>query len=107
MIATITKYQTQLYDIIIYITYTLYFLIFFGLSSNAPKYLNSLNFYVHIFISSFLLYRFNPFRTIQFNELDRKVAFSAGVFIMTTSAFSELVLNHISRIHNSFNFKSH
>lgn len=107
MLATITKYQTQLYDIIIYITYTLYLIIFFGLSSNAPKYLDGLNFYVHMFIAFFLLYRFNPFRTIQFNELDRKVAFSAGVFIMTTSTFSELVLNDLNRAHKIFNFQAH
>lgn len=106
MLETITKYQTQLYDGIIYITYALYFLIFFGLSSSAPKYLNTLNFYVHIFISFFLLYRFNPFRSIQFNELDRKVAFSAGVFIMTTSTINELVLNNLHYVHKIFNFQA-
>ena len=102
MFETITKYQSRIYDIVIYITYALYLIIFFGLSSNAPKYLTELNFYVHIFIAFFLLYRFNPFRTIQFNELDRKVAFSAGVFIVTTSTFSELVSNHLYRLHNIF-----
>ena len=102
MLATITKYQSRIYDLVIYITYALYLIIFFGLSSAAPKYLSELNFYVHIFIAFFLLYRFNPFRTIQFNELDRKVAFSAGVFIVTTSTFSELALKHLYYIHKLF-----
>lgn len=88
----------KIYDIIIYTNYILYTIIFLGISSTAPKYLDELNFYVHIYIAVFLLYRFNPFRKIQFNNLDRKVAFSAGLFILTTSSLNELALNYVHDI---------
>ena len=89
--------QERLYDVVIFINYLFYFLIIFGLSSNAPKYLLVFRFYVQIYISLFLLYRFNPFRKIQFNELDRKVAFSAGLFMVTTTAIHEIVINHLKQ----------
>jgi hypothetical protein len=36
------------------------------------------------------MWRFNPLRThYEFTDLDRKIAFSAGVFILTTTALNQ------------------
>ena len=90
----------RLFNIVIFLNYLFYFLIILGLSSSAPKYISTFHFYLQIYISLFLLYRFNPFRKIQFNELDRKVAFSAGVFIITTTAIGKFVANYLKKYIN-------
>ena len=39
------------------------------------------------------MWRFNPFRTYyEFTELDRKIAFSAGAFILTTTVLNQYLL---------------
>ena len=41
---------------------------------------------MEIYVSLFLVYRFNPFKTNNtFSELDRKIAFTAGTFLLMTS----------------------
>lgn len=82
----IHKIQNQFIDAVLYITWGLYIAIFFGISANAPQYLDVLNSYVKIYVSLFLILRFNPFRKVKFTELDGKIAFSAGMFLLTTTA---------------------
>lgn len=91
----LNKWQERMFDIIIYITYFLIILSSLGLSQSAPKYLQSLDYYVRIYICLFLMWRFNPLRThYEFTNLDRKIAFSAGAFILTTTALNQY-LNYI------------
>ena len=90
--------QNRAFDIFIYTSWILYFTILFGVSVNAPSYLNNLDYYVKMYISIFLLYRFNVFRKIKFTELDRKVVFSAGVFLFATTALNELLTRYLDPI---------
>jgi hypothetical protein len=86
---TLHKYQERSFNIFIYITYALIIVSALGLSESAPKYLKILDYYVRIYICIFLIWRFNPLRSsYQFTDLDRKIAFSAGVFILTTTALN-------------------
>jgi hypothetical protein len=40
-----------------------------------------------------LIWRFNPFRTYyEFTDLDRKIAFSSGLFILTTTTLNKYLL---------------
>ncbi len=88
------KWQDKLFTIIIYISYFLIILSSLGLSEAAPKYLQSLDYYLRIYICIFLMWRFNPIRTeYEFTELDRKIAFSAGAFILTTTALNQYLDN--------------
>jgi hypothetical protein len=79
------KAQHELFSLLVYITWILYFVIFLGVSTQAPQYLDKLNYYVKIYVSLFLIFRFNPFRKVEFNELDREIAFSAGIFLFATT----------------------
>ena len=84
------KWQERLFDIFIYVSYLLIIVSSLGLSQSAPKYLQSLDYYVRIYICLFLMWRFNPLRSsYEFTELDRKIAFSAGAFILTTTALNQ------------------
>jgi hypothetical protein len=91
--ATLHKYQEKLFDLIIYISYFLIIISALGISESAPKYLDHLDYYVRIYICLFLMWRFNPFRNhYEFTELDRKIAFSAGAFILTTTALNQYLV---------------
>jgi hypothetical protein len=87
------KIQENAYDFIIYLTYFLYFAVALGISATAPKYLDLVNYYTKIYISVFLILRFNPFRNVKFTSLDKKIAFSAGVFVLfsTTPIYQLLI----------------
>lgn len=78
------------FDIISVITVLLYIAMVFGLWSSAPQYLGDLQYYVKIYVALFLIYRFNPFRHVKFTSLDRKIAFSAGAFLLGTSLLQSL-----------------
>lgn len=83
-------FQDRLFTIFIYSSYILIILSALGLSQTAPQYLKYLDYYVRIYICLFLMWRFNPLRSsYEFTELDRKIAFSAGAFILTTTALNQ------------------
>jgi hypothetical protein len=87
-----------MYDLVVYITWFLYIIIALGLSANAPEYLDDLQYYVKLYISLFLIYRFNPFRRVKFTGLDAKIAFSAGVFLLATTAINSVLHNYLSEL---------
>ena len=92
------KFQNKLFDTLRYITIILYILIVLGLSTSAPEYLEYLNSFIKIYISLFLIYRFNPFLKVKFTRLDAKISFSAGVFLLATTAVASILKNYLSEI---------
>lgn len=96
----IHRFQNWLYDISIYITWAFYIAIALGLSTNAPEYLDYLQSFVKIYISLFLIYRFNPFRRVKFTGLDAKIAFSSGVFLLGTTAINGILQKYVSKLKN-------
>lgn len=87
--------QNTSFNIFIAITYITYGLIVFGLFTSAPQYLITLDNIVKLYISAFLFWRFNPFRRIKFSELDRKIVFSSGIFLFTTTAINQALINYL------------
>ena len=51
-----------------------------------------------IYVSLFLIYRFNPLRRVNFTRLDAKIAFSAGLFLITTTAINTILKTYLSNI---------
>jgi hypothetical protein len=99
----LNEFQERMFDIFITISYILIFASFFGFSSSAPQYLVNLDYYVRIYICLFLLWRFNPFRKIEnFTNLDRKIVFSAGLFILTTTALNDYVMILKEKLQKTF-----
>jgi len=68
--------------------YLAYIAVAIGLLPTFPLYLTYLNYFIHIYICLFILYRFNPLRHIKFTELDRKIVFSSGIILFTTFILS-------------------
>jgi len=59
---TIHIIQNNLFILFILFSYTVYGLSLLGISSNSKEYLLKIDYYVKIYVSLFLLFRFNPFR---------------------------------------------
>ena len=93
-------YQEKIWDFVFYFSYFLYFLFVIGFANNAPEYLIPLNYYVQIYVSLFLLIRFNPFSKFKFTELDKKIAFTGGLFIISTTILNKSVLDYVTEVKN-------
>jgi hypothetical protein len=96
--------QNNLYDITVYITWALYISILLGVSANAPQYLDDIQYYVKLYVSLFLIYRFNPLRRVKFTGLDAKIAFSAGVFLLATTAINSILKTYLSNVKQYLEF---
>ena len=93
--------QEKFFTGFLFISYLLIFVSFFGLSSSAPEYLATLDYYIRVYTCLFLIWRFNPFRTlVKFTELDRKITFSAGLFILTTTTLNNYVVTINDKVRN-------
>ena len=97
----LNDFQERFFDIFIYFSYFLILISFFGLSNTAPQFLESIDYYVRIYICLFLIWRFNPLReTYNFTDLDRKIAFTAGMFIITTTALNQYLVDIKEKLKN-------
>jgi len=74
-----------------------------GFFQNKPYILIKFNFVVKVILALFLIYRFNSYRKhkIEFTELDRKVCYSAGIYIILIS-FLYIVNYYTEYIRNNF-----
>lgn len=96
------KVQEHVFDFTFLLIYLLYFLIALGISATAPKYLSFLDYYVKIYVSLFLILRFNPFRNVKFTRLDKKIAYNAGLFVLfATTTVNEIFINYFKTFFSS------
>ena len=73
-----------------YIFYTILIASYIGIGIAVPNIMMTVNNYLKVAFGFFLVYRFNSYRHhITFNELDKEVAFSAGMFILTTTVLDK------------------
>lgn len=77
-----------------FITKLTVILFIIGFFQQKPTFIIQFNFIVKIILAIFLMYRFNNYRKdkITFTELDRKVCYSAGLYIILISFFD--LINH-------------
>ena len=72
---------------------------FIGILNSKVEIILQIAFVVKLLIGLFLIYRFNHWRSekVQFTDLDRKAAYSAGTFILAIS-FSDILLQYTDEI---------
>jgi len=96
---TLHQFQEFFFNIFIAISWFLIILTSTGLFNKHPLIFDKIVFYVKIYICLFLIWRFNPIRPFFFNKpfiftsLDRKIAFSAGLIILSTTLIKEYLLH--------------
>jgi len=92
------KFQEKFFNLFITISWILIIISALGFSQLAPSLLDGLDYYIRIYICLFLIWRFNPFRShYEFTDLDRKIAFSAGLFILTTTVLNQYLVDIINQ----------
>jgi len=86
-----------------YVTKFTVLLFLIGIFQNKPFILIQFNFVVKVILAIFLIYRFNSYRKhkIEFTELDRKVCYSAGIYIILIS-FLDFINFYTEYIRNNF-----
>ena len=91
------KFQMNAFIAITVITYILYIVSLLGLSkTNTAPYVTVIHNYIQIYVSLFLMYRFNPFRNKKkFSELDKKIAFTAGTFLLMSGTLGVILKQHL------------
>jgi hypothetical protein len=90
--------ETLIVEWISIITFIIFALLFIGLIQKEPFYFVEFVFIFKVFISIFLIYRFNDFRkNIKFTDLDRKVCFLAGINLLMIS-FADLIQEYMGKI---------
>jgi hypothetical protein len=89
------QFQETVFNIFIVGSWTLIILTSIGMFNEHPIIFDKIAFYMKIYICLFLIWRFNPIRhffvktPITFTSLDRKIAFSAGLIILSTTLIKE------------------
>ena len=77
-----------------------------GIIVLQPTYLTTLEEILKYYIAAFLIIRFNPFvkkhsTTVKEYNFDKKIAFSAGVFILLTTAITDIVNKYFVTLFSS------
>jgi len=102
---TFSSLQEYSFLIFIFLSYLLLSLSILKLSTNADKYSLILDYYVKIYICLYLIIKFNPFVKTEFTNHDRRVAFSSGLFLLSTTVIYKLLMNFSKN--KLFFFKKH
>lgn len=88
------QFQEIAFNIFIATSWSLIMLNSIGILTEYPQAFIKVAFYVKIYVCLFLIWRFNPIRhflfhnKIIFTELDRKIAFSAGLIVLSNTAIN-------------------
>lgn len=99
MTKTAYRLQNIFIDFTIVLSYIVYIFALFGITVVSPEKIDILNIYTRTYVSIFLLARFNPLiHDTEFTDLDRKIAFNAGVFLFLTSYFGNIVKQYVTNI---------
>jgi len=89
------KWHHDAYTYTLYLSYFILFITFTGVISFSPEYLYIIQLIIRYYIIFILLVRFNPFIKAKFTDFDRKIAFSAGVFLFISSSLFDYIDNFL------------
>ena len=98
-----SNWHRNIYVYAIYASYVLIMIAFTGIFYISPTYLLTLENWIKYYVIAFLLLRFNPWISNikdrrENAEVDRKIAFSAGVFLLLTTAATDIAVKSLSHI---------
>jgi hypothetical protein len=74
------------------ITLIMFCIFIFGFVYNVPSIFIQFNFIIKVLIAIYLIYKFNDFRTdtVKFTILDKKICYSAGIYLFLFS-FADVI----------------
>jgi len=96
-------FQSEMFKYTRFLMYFLYIVVALGISSSAPAYLDTLVYYTKLYVSLFLIVRFNPFRVTKFTPLDAKIAFNAGMFLLFATSVNGIIGFYLNNMRSNVN----
>uniref|UniRef100_A0A6C0CID5 Uncharacterized protein n=1 Tax=viral metagenome TaxID=1070528 RepID=A0A6C0CID5_9ZZZZ len=85
-------FHTSTYLWLVLIVHIVYLAVLVGIVDTAPEYIDKLESYIKVYVALFLVLRFNKYTgTSTFTPLDRKIVFTAGLVVLSTSALNWVV----------------
>ena len=94
------KIKKPLYIFFTIAIYFSYFLIFAGLYYVNQNYIHTFSTLLQIFISLFLVIRFNPFRKPELREFDASIIFSCAILLIMNAGLTQIVKNNLKTATN-------
>lgn len=90
------KNQQFLYKFVLLITWILYIFSILGLFANGIKYFNEIQKFILIYVSLFIVFKFNPIIKHSSNRIiskfDKEIIFHAGIFILFSTLLNSVVI---------------
>lgn len=90
--------QNILFDIALIIWFVLLGFTHFRVFESAPHYLDTVNTAIKIYISLFLLWRFNDFRKVEFTNLDKKIIFNGALYLLFSTVLVKIIVNKLAYV---------
>tara|TARA_X000000368_G_scaffold313540_2_gene251153 strand:+ start:166 stop:522 length:357 start_codon:yes stop_codon:yes gene_type:complete len=88
----------------------LYLFTFLGIFSIPSKYTDDINLFLKTIVSLFLIIRFNPYTKTKFSEMDKRIVFSAALFLFSTTTLNSIIkhytVNQVDKVKNNKSFKT-
>ena len=85
------------FEVTVFLIHIGYIALAIGALSEEPEILGIIDYWIKVFVGLFLLYRFNPYVHIKFTEFDRKVVFSAGMFMFVTTIVNTYLISYVKK----------
>jgi len=86
---TLDTIKKPIFMFTMFLIYLCYFLIYFGILAKNHEYVTYLNIFIQLFICSFLIIRFNPFRHHVLRDFDGQLIFASAMFLLTNLIATE------------------
>lgn len=87
-----SQWHENVFLLIYYFGWVLYIFSLFGISFFGLNFFNDIQQIIRIYISLFLILKFNPFtNNKKFSDFDKSIVFQAGVFILSTTIINQIV----------------
>lgn len=83
------SFEEKLFNIIIFFSYVLLIATSINISIFDSQKITLFQTYFRLYICISLLIRFNPITKRKFDQLDRKIAFSSGLILITSTILEE------------------
>ena len=90
--------QEKILDIILNFVSFSIFISYIGITIISPTYIKKIEYHLRIYICIFLIIRFNPFYETKLTQLDRKIAFNAGLLILSTTIIGNIKDNVMKQL---------
>jgi hypothetical protein len=81
----------QAFVIANYFVYFLYVVAYLGIWREAPEYLEYMRTLLKLYVGVVLVLTFNPFMPVSSSVMNRQIAFSAGIFVLTGLSLDKIM----------------